>query len=96
MTAAFLVRFGMYSEVKAIAFGIAPPMPNPVNTRKAVSCATDVAVAVSNDPTPKVKAQATSTGLRPKRSASGPKINAPTIMPRVPLEMTEPSATRAM
>ena len=33
MTAAFRDRFGMYSEVSAMAFGIAPPMPNPVNMR---------------------------------------------------------------
>ena len=65
ITAAFRVRFGMYSEVRAIALGIAPPIPNPVKTRNAVSCATDVAVAVSNDPMPNVSAQATRTGLRP-------------------------------
>src|SRR5437899_8338507 len=90
MTAAFRVRFGMYSDVRAIAFGIAPPMPKPVKTRNAVSCATDVAVAVSNDPTPNASAQVTKTGLRPKRSAKGPKINAPIIMPIVPLEITDP------
>src|SRR5713226_10020110 len=35
MTAEFLDLFGMYSDVRAIAFGIAPPMPSPVNTRNA-------------------------------------------------------------
>ena len=46
-------RRGMYSEVSAIAFGIAPPMPSPVRTRKAISEFTDSAVAVSSEPMPK-------------------------------------------
>ena len=62
----------MYSEVKAMAFGIAPPMPSPVNTRNAISASTDCAVAVNSDPTPKISADTTRTGFRPTRSATGP------------------------
>src|SRR5262245_25076334 len=69
ITAAFLDRLGMYSDVSAMALGIAPPIPNPVNMRYVTSCDTDVAVAVSSDPMPNVSAHAISIGLRPKRSA---------------------------
>ena len=92
----FRDRFGMYSEVRAIAFGIAPPMPNPVNTRNAINWKTDVAVAVSSAPTPNVSAHAMRTGLRPNRSANGPKMSAPIIIPTIPLEITGPRATRAI
>ena len=74
-----------------MAFGIAPPMPSPVTTRNAISDSTDCAVAVSSEPTPKISAQATSTGLRPMRSARGPLTSAPIIIPTRPLEITEPS-----
>src|SRR5215470_4371322 len=94
ITAAFLDRLGMYSDVSAIAFGMAPPIPNPVNMRYPINCDTDVAVAVINDPMPNVNAHAMSTGLRPKRSASGPKMSAPIIMPKVPLETTGPNTGR--
>ena len=67
-----------------MAFGIAPPMPSPVSTPERVSASTDCAVAVSSEPTPKISAQAMSTGLRPMRSASGPLISAPIIMPTRP------------
>ena len=96
MTAAFLERSGMYSEVSAMALGIAPPIPIPVNTRNAVSCATETAVAVSSDPIANVIVHAISTGLRPTRSASGPNVSAPIIMPKVPLEITVPNVTRGM
>ena len=87
-------RRGMYSEVSAMAFGMAPPMPRPVTARQAINDSTDCAVAVSSEPTPKISAQAMSTGLRPMRSASGPLTSAPIIMPTSPLEITEPSTPR--
>ena len=87
-------RRGMYSEVRAMAFGIAPPIPRPVKARKAISDSTDWAVAVSSEPTPKISAHATSTGLRPMRSARGPLTSAPIIIPTSPLEITEPSTPR--
>ena len=57
MTTDVLDRFGMYSDVSAMAFGIAPPIPNPVKTRNAVSSLTDVAVVVSSEPRPNVSTQ---------------------------------------
>src|SRR5579872_2037560 len=61
MTAEFRDRFGMYSDVSAIALGMAPPMPNPVKTRNPMSCDAVVAVVVSSDPRPKASAHITST-----------------------------------
>jgi hypothetical protein len=58
------VRRGMYSDVSAIAFGMAPPIPIPVRTRRMLSVSTDRAVAVSSDPIPNVSADRTRTGLR--------------------------------
>ena len=43
-------RRGMYSEVSAMAFGMAPPMPSPVIARQNMSDSTDCAVAVSSEP----------------------------------------------
>ena len=43
-------RRGMYSEVSAMAFGMAPPMPSPVIARQTISDSTDCAVAVSSEP----------------------------------------------
>src|SRR5437588_10104814 len=44
ITAAFLERSGMYSDVSPIALGIAPPIPIPVDTPNAVSSPTDTAL----------------------------------------------------
>ena len=87
-------RRGMYSEVSAMAFGMAPPMPSPVIARQNMSDSTDCAVAVSNEPRPKISEQAMSTGFRPMRSASGPLTSAPIIMPTRPLEITDPRTLR--
>ena len=70
-------RRGMYSEVSAMAFGMAPPMPSPVIARQTMSDSMDCAVDVSSEPTPKISEQAMSTGFRPMRSASGPLTSAP-------------------
>src|SRR5262249_14169432 len=96
MTTDVLDRAGMNSDVSASALGMAPPIPNPVMTRNTASDATVVAVAVTSEPRPNVRAQATSTGFRPMRSAIGPNVSAPNIIPKVPLEMTAPSMTRGM
>ena len=89
-------RRGMYSEVSAMAFGIAPPIPSPVRARNATSASTDCAVAVSSEPTPKISAHPMSTGRRPNWSASGPLTIAPIIIPTRPLEMTGPSTLRGI
>src|SRR5204862_2269897 len=52
ITAALRDRAGMYSEVSAMALGIAPPMPSPAMARNAVSCAIEAAVLVRSDPAP--------------------------------------------
>ena len=96
VTAVALLRRGMYSEVSAIAFGIAPPIPSPVKTRNAISRSTDCAVAVRSEPTPKISADRTRTGLRPTWSATGPLTSAPIIIPKSPLEITGPRTLRGM
>ena len=53
-----------------------------------------VAVAVSNDKRPNNKQQIIKMGFRPKRSASGPKTNAPIIIPNKLLEISGPIALR--
>jgi hypothetical protein len=90
VTAAPRRRRGTISEVRAIAFGIAPPIPRPVSSRKSISAGTDSAAAVIREPTPKISTQPISTGRRPIRSASEPLTSAPIIMPTRPLEMTGP------
>src|SRR5262249_35573858 len=96
MTTDVLDRVGMNSEVSASALGIAPPIPKPVTTRNTASDATVVAVVVTSEPRPNINTHATSTGLRPMRSAIEPNVSAPNIIPNVPLEMTAPSMTRGM
>ena len=49
-----------------MALGIAPPMPSPVRKRKPASVSMDCAVAVSNEPTPKISTHPMSTGRRPE------------------------------
>ncbi len=89
------MRLGAYSVVRAIAFGIAPPSPSPVTKRRIVSDFTESAVTVRRAITPKNRVQKTSTGLRPMRSAMGPKASAPSIRPKSPAENTGVSAARS-
>ena len=89
------IRFGAYSVVSAIALGIAPPRPRPVMKRRMISDCTESAVEVSRDITPKNKVQKMRTGLRPKRSATGPKASAPSMRPKSPAENTGVSAARS-
>src|SRR4029077_20102892 len=74
-------RAGAYSEVSAIKHGVAPPRPNPANTLKAISVGTDVANAVRMVKMPIRTVAIISSLLRPKRSASGPNVAAPTVAP---------------
>ena len=74
-------RAGAYSEVNAIKHGVAPPSPNPANTLKAISMGTEVASAVRTVKTPIRIVATISSVLRPKRSASGPKVAAPIVAP---------------
>ena len=79
----------MYSDVSAIAFGIAPPMPSPVNTRNVISASTDCAVAVSSEPTPKISADADQHRLPANAVGKGTTHQRATIIPTSPLEITE-------
>ena len=81
VTKAARKRPGAYSEVSAIKHGVAPPKPNPATTLKAISIGTDVASAVRMVKTPICAAATISSVLRPKRSASGPNVAAPTVAP---------------
>ena len=60
---------------------MAPPMPMPVRNRIAVIDGTDQAKADSTENRPMKPTLMTSSGLRPKRSPSGPESSAPTRMP---------------
>ena len=75
---------GQSSAVSVIAAGIAPPRPRPVTKRSAVSVWMSGAKAEAKVARPKKTVVATSTGLRPTRSASGPKTKAPAIRPNSP------------
>src|SRR6266516_4613679 len=96
MTAVARNFLGAYSEVRAMALGIAPPKPNPVNRRKKSKDSSEPAVAVRSAPKPNIHVQRTKTGLRPNRSASGPQTSAPIIIPNSPLEMTGPRRERSL
>jgi hypothetical protein len=96
ITAEFLDRSGMYSDVRAMALGITPPIPNPVNTRNAVSCATEVAVAVSSDPTPEGQDARDQQGLRPDAVGERAEDERADHHAQGPARNHGPSATRAM
>src|SRR5579875_296259 len=66
------LRLGPYSEVSAMAFGIAPPSPSPVTKRIASSEERESQNGVTSEQSPKKPRQKTITALRPIRSASGP------------------------
>jgi hypothetical protein len=56
-------------------------MPMPVMKRSATSICNDVAQAENSENRPNSATESSSTGLRPKRSATGPASMAPTMMP---------------
>src|SRR5580704_10619892 len=60
---------------------MAPPMPMPVKERIAVIECTDQAKADSSENTPMRAVLQIKSGLRPRRSPSGPDSSAPTRMP---------------
>ena len=74
-------RAGAYSEVSAIKHGVAPPSPSTASILNAISMGTDVASAVRMVKMPISTAATISSVLRPKRSASGPNVAAPSVAP---------------
>ncbi|MCY1243930.1 hypothetical protein D9M72_569730 [compost metagenome] len=74
-------RFGAYSFISATAFGIKPPQPRPAKNRKILNCSGEPASPVSKVETVNSTKLMAMPFLRPIRSASGPKISAPNIMP---------------
>ena len=60
---------------------MAPPMPSPVRNRIAVIEGIDQAKAESTENSPMKPTLMISSGLRPKRSPSGPESSAPKRMP---------------
>ena len=79
-----LRRFsGAFSEPRDTRFGRAPPNPRPVNRRAQVSEAMSQASGVASENTPKITMDATSTPLRPMRSARRPPMMAPMNRPTV-------------
>src|SRR3954464_9606033 len=71
------LRSGLYSEVRVIAIGIAPPRPRPVMKRQIASDSTVVAQAEAMLARPKPMVAKIRTALRPIRSAMGPNTKAP-------------------
>ena len=63
-------RVGLYSEVKVIAFGIAPPKPRPVTKRQKISEFKSVANAEMRLARPKTKMEPIKIVLRPNLSES--------------------------
>ena len=61
--------------------GVAPPRPIPARKRTSSREWNDRASAVAKVNTPKAKVAITSMRLRPKRSASAPKLSAPSREP---------------
>ncbi|MDT4826041.1 hypothetical protein FQZ97_593390 [compost metagenome] len=74
-------RCGQYSDVRVMALGMAPPRPRPVSRRSRASISTLGAKAASRLKPPKQATDSIRMRLRPKRSASGPAMKAPSISP---------------
>src|ERR1700750_2476031 len=68
---------------------MAPPMPSPVRKRIAVIEGIDHAKALITENSPMKPTLITSSGLRPKRSPSGPDSSAPTRMPTLDITKAE-------
>ncbi len=79
---------GQYSAVSVIALGMAPPSPRPVRKRSTISMSSDVDQADTRLMRPKKKTLSSSTVRRPKRSAKGPMVSAPTMRPNSPAPKT--------
>jgi len=92
MTIDARLRSGLYSDVNAIAFGIAPPRPRPVRKRQTMRLVSESAVTVKSVHKPKNSVQNRMTGLRPRRSATGPEASAPSVNPNKPIPNTGPKA----
>ena len=72
---------GAYSEVRLMKLGIAPPSPSPARKRITSSDCRLSANAVATVSTPKQSVLATSTFLRPMRSATSPSTKEPMARP---------------
>ena len=74
-------RLGAYSFINATALGMRPPQPKPAMKRKMPNSVGELAKPLRKVATLKPTKLMTMPFLRPIRSASGPKIKAPNIMP---------------
>ena len=74
-------RLGAYSFISATAFGISPPQPSPAMKRKTLNCSGVLAKPVITVAEVNSAKLIATPFLRPIRSASGPRIRAPNIMP---------------
>src|SRR5882672_7049002 len=90
------MRCGAYSEESASRLGIAPPSPHPAKKRHSSNQERSGACGVSSENSENTTTEPASIHLRPKRSASGPKMNAPNIAPSRPAENTCPKAVIGM
>ena len=85
---------GANSPPSARKLGTAPPSPSPVQKRTINSAGSVVTCAVRRLKAPKMATAATMKRLRPKRSASGPKLSAPSAAPTSAAENTGPNVSR--
>ena len=82
MATALVIRARVETLATALMMlGITPPMANPASTRATIRPEKSVGRVVSTVATPRVATDATSTGLRPNRSAKYPPITAPIASP---------------
>ena len=77
-------RAGDTSAASVMQVGAAPPSPRPVTKRNAISISIEVENAQASVPTANTAIDSSSTGLRPRRSASGPNSRLPISSPNRP------------
>ncbi len=82
---------GLTSPAMAIMLGMAPPNPRPVSSRSTRSRSGLATMAVSREKTPNQATAATSTGLRPTRSAAQPPSTAPNTRPTMAMLPARPT-----
>ena len=83
---------GATSAAMAIRLGITPPKPTPAASRKAVNASKVWETAVATEKAPKIRTEASSTGLRPQRSAAQPPATAPITRPSAEALPAQPTA----
>src|ERR1700722_10955947 len=88
--------FGQYSEASATAIGVAPPRTRPPRKRQNSNSVMHDLVVVASVHSENSSTQQTRIFFGPNLSASGPKRNAPAIVPTSAALNTGPSIERSI